>query len=136
MKYTATCVRSGGWWAITVPEITGVFSQARRLDQVEGMAREAIALLLEVDPLSFDVEVQPEMPQEVTRARKARSALRAAEESAEEATVTAVRALLSKGYTVRDAGALLGISAQRVSQLAPKRGAGGINKGGQDAAAA
>ncbi|MFI2709146.1 hypothetical protein ACH495_03305 [Micromonospora sp. NPDC018662] len=133
MKYTATCVRSGGWWAITVPELSGLFSQARRLDQVEGMAREAIALLLDVDPQSFDVEVQPDMPQEVTRARKARSALRKAEESAEEATITAVRALLAKGYTVRDAGALLGISAQRVSQLAPKRAASIPDKGGEQA---
>ncbi|MEU7570251.1 hypothetical protein [Micromonospora sp. NPDC049240] len=107
MKYTATCVRSGGWWAITVPEISGLFSQARRLDQVEGMAREAITLLLDVDPQ--------------------------AEESAEEATITAVRALLAKGYTVRDAGALLGISAQRVSQLAPKRAASIPDKGGEQA---
>lgn len=123
MKYTATCVRSGGWWAITVPEIKGVFSQARRLDQVEEMAREAIALMLDVDPNSFDVDVQPELPKEVTRARKARIALREAEQSADEATVSAARALLDKGYTVRDAGALLGISAQRVSQLAPKKAA-------------
>ena len=137
MKYTARCVRSGAWWAISVPEIKGVFSQARRLDQVEGMAREAIALMLNVDPHSFEVEVQPELPQEVTRARKARSALRKAEESAEEATVTAARALLAKGYTVRDAGALLGISPQRVSQLAPKKtaagGSGKISKGGKAA---
>lgn len=62
MKYTATCMRSGNWWAITVPEITGAFSQAGRLDQVEGMAREAIALLLDVDPRSFAIEVRPEMP--------------------------------------------------------------------------
>ncbi|MEU3452396.1 hypothetical protein ABZ671_02140 [Micromonospora sp. NPDC006766] len=47
-----------------MPEIKGVFSQARRLDQVEGMAREAIALMLDVDPHSFDVDVQPDLPQE------------------------------------------------------------------------
>ena len=135
MKYTVRCTRSGSWWAISVPEIKGVFSQARRLDQVEEMAREAIALMLDVDPNSFDVDVQPELPQEVTRAHKARSALRKAEESAEEATVTAARALLAKGYTVRDAGALLGISPQRVSQLAPRRPAAGragkISKSGK-----
>ncbi|MFB9849434.1 type II toxin-antitoxin system HicB family antitoxin [Micromonospora andamanensis] len=138
-------MRSGAWWAITVLELKGVFSQARRLDQVEPMAREAIALMLDVDPSSFDVEVRPELPQEVTRARKARSALRRAEESAEEATITAARALLAKGYTVRDAGALLGISAQRVSQLAPRKRArpvatngspGGASESGQDEAAA
>ena len=47
--YRVRAVRSGGWWAITVPELPGVFSQARRLDQVETMAREAIALMLDID---------------------------------------------------------------------------------------
>ena len=33
MKYTVEAIRSGNWWAITVPEIKGFFSQARRLDR-------------------------------------------------------------------------------------------------------
>ncbi|MFF0150000.1 hypothetical protein [Micromonospora sp. NPDC005203] len=123
MKYTAQCVRAGHWWAITVPEIKGVVSQARRLDQVEATTRAAIALMLDVEPHSFDVEVAPDLPQEVTRARRARSALRKAERSAEEAVAAAAQALLTKGYTVRDAGALLGISPQRVSRLAPRKAA-------------
>src|SRR5690242_11280287 len=31
--YTVLARRSGGWWAISVPELKGVHSQARRLDQ-------------------------------------------------------------------------------------------------------
>lgn len=54
-RYTAVCRRAGDWWAIAVPEINGVHTQARRLDQVEHMAREAIALMLDVAPDSFDV---------------------------------------------------------------------------------
>lgn len=115
--YTAQCVRSGDWWAITVPELKGVFSQARRLDQVESTAREAIALMLDVAPGSFEIIVKPEVPGEVTQARQARTALRQAERSAEEATRSAAEALLRQGYTVRDAGELLGISPQRVSQI-------------------
>ena len=42
-------VRSGDWWAITVPELGGIFTQAKRLDQVESRAREAIAMMLEID---------------------------------------------------------------------------------------
>jgi len=38
-------------------EELGVFTQARRLDRVEFMARDAIALLLDVPPDSFDVTV-------------------------------------------------------------------------------
>src|ERR1700687_1605782 len=39
-------VRSGDWWAISVPALRGVHSQVRRLDRAEAMARDAIALYL------------------------------------------------------------------------------------------
>jgi predicted RNase H-like HicB family nuclease len=119
--YTAVCTRTDNWWAITVPELPGVFSQARRLDQVEAMARDAIAALLDVSPKSFDIEVRPELPGEVTAARRARAKLVEAEQSAEKATVEAAKKLIADGYTVRDAGKLLGISPQRVSQLTAQK---------------
>lgn len=61
--YRVRAVRSGGWWAITVPELPGVFSQARRLDQVEPMAREAIAFLLDVDAAQIG-RIEVEQPAE------------------------------------------------------------------------
>jgi predicted RNase H-like HicB family nuclease len=121
--YTVQARRSGGWWAISVPELKGVHTQARRLDQVETMAREAIALFLDVAPRAIAVEVKPEVPAEVAQALDARGAAREAEASAERATASAARALIGKGYTVRDAGALLHLSPARVSQIA-RRGAG------------
>ncbi len=54
-------VRSGEWWAIAVPSLRGVFSQARQIDEVPAAAREAIALMLDVDPAKvgpIDVHVQ------------------------------------------------------------------------------
>ena len=45
--YTATAHREGDWWVIDV-EGVGV-TQAKRLDQVEGMARDMVALMLDVD---------------------------------------------------------------------------------------
>jgi hypothetical protein len=88
------------------------------------MAREAIALMLDVEPSTIAVEVKPQAPALVTQAVKARSALSEAQQKADAATTRAVRHLLDDGYTVRDAGKLLGISAQRVSQIAgqAKRG--------------
>jgi predicted RNase H-like HicB family nuclease len=115
--YTAVCVRSGDWWAIRVPELKGVHSQTKRLDQVEAMARDAIALFLEVEPGSFAVRVQPELPAEVSEALQARAEAKAADERADQATRTAAALLLKKGYSVRDAGRLLGLSPQRVSQI-------------------
>ena len=121
MAYTAICRRSGSWWAISVPELKGVHTQARRLDQVAAMTQEAIALMLDVDPAGVEVIVQPELPGTVSFAIEARNAAREAEQAAEQATAAAVRSLISDGYTVRDAGALLGLSPQRISQIASRR---------------
>ena len=120
--YTAVCRRSGRWWAISVPELKGVHTQARRLDQAAAMAQDAIALMLDADPASVQVEVRPEIPDPVSRALDARRAARQAEEAAEQATAAAAGALLAEGYTVRDAGALLHLSPQRVSQIASATG--------------
>jgi predicted RNase H-like HicB family nuclease len=78
----ASCQRSGSWWSISVPEIKGLHSHARRLDQVEGMARDAIAPMLDVPAESFAVEVRPEFPPAAARAVEAR---RAAKDAAKEA---------------------------------------------------
>jgi predicted RNase H-like HicB family nuclease len=118
--YSAVCRRVGNWWAISVPELKGVHSQARRLDQVAAMAQEAIALLLDIDLAAIHVEVRPELPSTVATALHARQAAREADEKAEHATATAIRVLLNDGYTVRDAGALLGLSPQRISQIAAR----------------
>ncbi|MFV2020984.1 type II toxin-antitoxin system HicB family antitoxin [Micromonospora sp. LOL_023] len=118
--YSVVCRRVGNWWAISVPELKGVHTQARRLDQVAAMAREAIALLLDVDPDKVEVDVRPELPGMVSVALDARRAARDADEKAERATATAVLALLRDGYTVRDAGALLGLSPQRISQISAR----------------
>lgn len=116
--YRVECRRVGDWWAIRVPDIKGLHSQARRLDQVPAMARDAIALMRDVDPAAIEVEVHPEAPEEVEAARAARREADHAERLAREATARAVHALLHRGLTVRDAGALLDISPQRVSQIA------------------
>ena len=120
-SYTATCRRSGNWWAISVPELKGVHTQARRLDQAAAMTREAIALMLDIDRASIEVTVRPELPGVVTQAIERRKAAREADEAAEQATATAVRSLISDGYTVRDAGVLLGLSPQRISQIASRQ---------------
>ncbi len=60
-QYHVTATRVGRWWAIEVPELPGVHSQSRRLDQVESIAREAIALFLAVGEDAFDVTVEPDL---------------------------------------------------------------------------
>lgn len=67
-RYNALCTREGNWWAIDVPGVPGVHTQAKRLDQAEAMARDAVALMLEVPPDSFDVEVTPVLDAAVDKA--------------------------------------------------------------------
>ncbi|GAA3743801.1 hypothetical protein GCM10022225_29270 [Plantactinospora mayteni] len=116
------------WWPISVPEIKGVHSQARRLGQVEAMARDAIALFLDVSPKSFGVHVEPELSEEVVDARLARAELIKAQQRADEATKRALRKLLAANLSVREAADLVGVSPGRVSQLVPSRKTAGPAK--------
>jgi len=122
-NYTAVCRRVGGWWAVDVPEVRGVHTQARRLDQVEVMTREAIALLRDVPSDSFTLTVEPHLDQEVDRSVAAATAAaehsrRAVEESSRLQRTVAATLVKKYGLTVRDAGSLLHVSPQRISQLA------------------
>ena len=121
MTYTAWARRSGGWWAIDVPELPGVYSQARRLDRVEPMARDAIALFLDVDPATLDIRVETNLPSELRRDVDAVGRLRAEADRLQVESSGAMRnlthELLGRGLSVRDAAVILGISHQRVSQL-------------------
>jgi predicted RNase H-like HicB family nuclease len=120
--YTVQCRRVGDWWAIDVPDVPRLHTQARRLDQVESMAREAIALLLDIPEDSFDLVLKPVLPRplqaEVARVRRLREKAESIQREATAASADVVLDLASKGHlTVRDIGRILGISHQRVDQL-------------------
>lgn len=119
--YTAVVEPDHGWWAIRVAELPGVFSQAKRLDKVEGMARDAIALLLDIPPESFDVVVRerlsPEAEQVVADAREARAEAVERQKVASEKARRAVDTLTQLGLPQRDIGRLLDVSHQRIGQL-------------------
>lgn len=127
-RYTARAERSGSWWAISVPEVKGAHTQARRLDQVEEMARDAIAGILDVPMRSFNVEVEVQMPAAVDRAvHDAIEQRRVAEEAGRSASNALRRAadlLVAKGLTVRDAGHVLHVSHQRIGQVVSAKSSG------------
>jgi hypothetical protein len=124
-KYTARAVRDGDWWAIDVLEDPRLFTQARRLDLVEYMARDVISLWFEVPEDSFDLDVQVELPPKVREVVDAVDAVRvrstAAQREESETLRAAADAMLVSGLTLRDAGRLLGVSHQRIAQLATRR---------------
>lgn len=121
--FRAIARRDGRWWFVRVPERAGLFTQVRRLDQAEAMIREVIALLLQVAEDSFDVVIEPQLEslgdlrETIEEALRARQAAEEAQDASSAAMRHAVREVRSAGYTARDAGMLLGVSNQRISQL-------------------
>lgn len=120
--FTVKAQRSGKWWALEVPEVPGVFSQVRRLDQAESMARDAIAAMLDVDPGSFAVELAPELApgvqtvlEEVRRAKEASA--EAQRNAAFVVHCAALKLTREDGFSMRDVGKVMGISHQRVAQI-------------------
>ena len=121
-QWSVEVTRSGGWWAIRVPDLPGVFSQCRRLDQVDEHVREAIALMLDADDSevgTIDVTIvsPPEIAELVQTVEQAEHTARDAVEAAARARKEAAQTLLDQGYPMRDIGRLIGISHQRVSQI-------------------
>ena len=122
ITYTATAERSGKWWALSVPEIPGLHTQVRRLDVASATVREAIAVMLDVPEDSFDVGILPAFDTNVSAVLDnldlARDEARLAEKRLTAATRQTVRVLTTQeGLTVRDAGVVMGVSFQRVSQV-------------------
>jgi DNA-directed RNA polymerase specialized sigma subunit len=121
--YRATVQRQGAWWAIIAEQVDRhgpVASQSRRLDQAEPMIRDAIALTLDVDPDSFDVELDIELPDELSE--QAREAIRLRQQIADahtrldEIELAAVEELRQR-LSVRDVAELFRITPSRVSQI-------------------
>jgi hypothetical protein len=121
--YRVTALRSGRWWIISVRELRAVHAQVRRLDTAESRAREAIALALGAPQDSFDVSLNADLSSlgalkgPIEEALNARKAADHAQEVAAASLRRAIRDIRAAGYTARDAGVLLGLSNQRISQI-------------------
>lgn len=123
--YTVRAERdeAGKVWFLRVNELDGVFTQARRLEQAEAMARDVIAAMLEVPLDSFDLVIQPALDAEaeslVFRARNLRNAAAHFVAGSNTRMIATVHHLVgAQGLTMRDVSELLGMSFQRVGQLA------------------
>ena len=122
--YKIQVERDGRWWMITVPEIDQV-TQARRVSEVEEMARSLIAISTDTPLSEVSVEVSSivlpgvgDVLENAHRIEELRRRAAALEVQAAEATRQYAQTLTRDGVPVRDAATLLGVSPQRVSQLA------------------
>lgn len=122
--YRVTAIRDADWWSLVAVDVDGreVASQARRLDQADAAIREAIALVLDVEEDTFDVEITPDLSNiEVSggtlEALELRRDLAELTSRARRQTPAAVAELRRAGLTVRDVAQLLGVTPSRVSQI-------------------
>lgn len=122
-EYAVEARRSGGWWALRVPEVPGVHSQVRRLDQASGMARDALALAFDVEP--EDVRVAPAVPvlspelDELLRATlRQRDQLAGLRASVDAQTRQLAQEWATAGIPVRDIAVALDVSFQYAAKLA------------------
>jgi len=118
--YHAEVERDGKFWLIHVPE-AGRWTQARNVREIEPMARDLIAIMDEVPPDSFELDVHITLPDDVRRELEESAALReqAARAQARAARLSraAARRLHAQGVPLRDIGKVLGVSYQRAHQL-------------------
>jgi hypothetical protein len=122
MNVTAVCERSGDWWAVSVPEVEGAFTQAKRLDQVSEMVIDAVAPLTDTPAAEVSVTLDACVPG--TSAAEELKAAALLEQQVRELLVAATthRQLALKHYndaglSTHDIGVLAGISYQQVSQI-------------------
>jgi predicted RNase H-like HicB family nuclease len=108
-----------GWWLIEVPEVEFGFSQAKKFRQVSDMAREVIALALEVAEDSFDIDITVVGDEAVLidQVETLDAAASSAQSAALESKKAAIRRLTEKKIPVRDIAAMLHVSPGYVSQL-------------------
>ncbi len=117
-----------GWWVAQVKEAPAAITQGRTISEARRRIREALALVLDDDvkaakaKLVDDVKLPANARRALARAKIARQRLEVDGARAQESTEAAIKQLVKKvGLSVRDAGELLGISHQRVQQLAYER---------------
>lgn len=119
--YHAEVTRDGKFWLIRIPEINRS-TQALRYKDVSVMASELIEIMEGIGSEDYDLHLKVQLPDavsdhlaraEVLREEAARKQAEAAAESR-----AAVQELLAQGVSQREAGELLGLSFQRINQLA------------------
>jgi hypothetical protein len=120
VSYTVTAKRWKGGWELHI-DGEGV-TQSRTLAVAEQAVRDYIATLHDLDEVTDDITIVPELDQATkAKIRKVRERQREVERVQREVAADArrvVRELRSRGLSVTDVAAVLDVSRGRVSQLA------------------
>jgi hypothetical protein len=127
--YEVRAWQEDGWWLARITGASGeadltpvnALTHSRSLTQIEQVVRDLVAMILDVDETTFDVEVEYVLPNEVDvlvcEALGAQTWLDAARDLFRERTAVAARALSDQGFSLRESSKLLGLSDRWLDQL-------------------
>jgi predicted RNase H-like HicB family nuclease len=126
VTYRVHVTREDGQWLADVPELEGTHTYAASLTALDRHVREAIVLgadlpdeaMADLD-LVYSYDLADQLIVQANELRAEREELTRRELQLKQATERLAMLLTRRGYSARDAGPLLGISHQRISQIRP-----------------
>ncbi|GAB2518364.1 hypothetical protein FB385_2500 [Paramicrobacterium agarici] len=120
-RVVATADLEDKWWIIRFRDLDTV-TQARRVSEIETMARDAAAVWLDIQPSHVDVDVTIATAASATQkwkhARQLAMHARDDERAAAALSRESVQDLRERGMTFADIASVLGVSVARAHQLA------------------
>lgn len=122
MEVKALCERETDGWSVEIPEFKNLHLSAKRLDKVEAMVKEAAKNYGITDSCDVVIKVIASMPGIICDMESAQEKMKQASKLQEEASQEireVVKKMREQGLTMRDIAVLLGVTPQRVAQLAP-----------------
>ena len=121
MEIKAVCERAADGWSIDIPELDNLHTNVKRLDKAVDNIKLIAKERFGVEICDIVVKIEAKMPHLVKDLELAQNKMREANRLQEEAS-SAIREVVGQmreeGLTMRDIGVLLGVSPQRVAQLA------------------
>jgi hypothetical protein len=122
VKLQAVCEKTADGWDVEIPELDNLKTSAKRLDKVEQHIRELAANHpLGGGDCELVIQIIAKMPGVICDVESAQAKMREATRLQEEASAeirSVVGRMRDEGLTMRDIAVVLGVTPQRVAQLA------------------
>ncbi len=122
MEIKAKFERQGDAWRVEVPELGNFVTTAKRLDKATEQIKDLACATSGEERCNVIIKVEAIMPGIIcdleAAQEKSREAMRLQEEASAEIRDVVSR-MRDEGLTMRDIAVLLGVTPQRIAQLAP-----------------
>lgn len=121
MEIKALCERDAENWTVEVPEFNNLHLSTKRLDKVEAMVLEAAKNYGITDNCDVVIKVIASMPEVLADMESAQEKMKQAAKLQDEASQEireVVKRMREQGLTMRDIAVLMGVTPQRIAQLA------------------